>query len=601
MVKRTRYKKDTYSNGFENKTDLENNTTEANETRGSAVGDVDVESYSKPVNEKVPVLEEDPSPRKKKNLKAKINFKPVMETIPEELSQVPFPEVLFGEESIKEPEESMAEGFALGDFINKTPVLEDFILDLDENPEPLGISALKEIFEKEFFPVPVPDKEPGPEPLIEREHDPEGSEEGTDALEVLDVPAEEPENLSENLAVCDVPPEEKQESEKQEPEVVRAFKESTAHIGYDPMEFASIQAMGSVKGFAPLGMFFILMDVLNGKEEGLIRVNRLANALKIGKPAMLTQLDHLEQAGLIRTVSSSQRGRHVELLVPNLIAGRQPEGISRETQERSQTQVLNALPLDAPKNFTLEKLKALQKYLSDREIRLVSLPDESTLDPRLSQIAAFLGKYLAYVQPFYFRLKGTLNTAEEIHFSLLGSQGRDVTHTLNFCKMLKEVGFLEHFSYRRSPHYKIVARLKRTPAAINFLSGGWLEHHIRDKVVAILTTHPSTLEMPYAFMKNPKIILPGNENFEFDFLLMVGDKVFWIEAKTGEYMDYIAKYARVSKLLELNRNSSLLVLVDIPKPDANISARYGLSCCSVDEFPEVFRLALIRELGRSRS
>ena len=96
------------------------------------------------------------------------------------------------------------------------------------------------------------------------------------------------------------------------------------------------------------------------------------------------------------------------------------------------------------------------------------------------------------------------------------------------------------------------------------------------------------------------IVLPGDEDFEFDFLLLIGSSVFWIEAKTGEYMDYIAKYARVSKLLNLSRNSNLLVLVDAPKPDANISARYGISCCSVDEFPEVFRLAMVRELARSR-
>jgi hypothetical protein len=101
-------------------------------------------------------------------------------------------------------------------------------------------------------------------------------------------------------------------------------------------------------------------------------------------------------------------------------------------------------------------------------------------------------------------------------------------------------------------------------------------------------------------MKNPNIILPGNENFEFDFLLMVGDNIFWIEAKTGEYMEYVAKYSRVAKLMGLNRNSNMLVLVDTPKPDDNISARYDMSCCSVDEFPEVFRMSLVRELDRTQ-
>jgi hypothetical protein len=262
--------------------------------------------------------------------------------------------------------------------------------------------------------------------------------------------------------------------------------------------------------------------------------------------------------------------------------------------------VPEVLPQGAPRNFSLQKLKELGNFLAEHGVQIVSLPDESGLDPRLPPLAAFLGKYLSYVQAFYSRLKATLNTAEEVHFSLLGVQGRDVTHILNFCKMLKDVGFLASFSYRRAPYYTVVARLARTPAAINFLSGGWLEHYIRDKVVSIVTTHPATMDTPYAFMKNPRIVLPGDEDFEFDFLMLIGNSVFWIEAKTGEYMDYIAKYSRVSKLLGLNRNSNLLVLVDTPKPDANISARYGISCCSVDEFSEVFRLAMVRELARSK-
>ncbi|MDR2174786.1 MAG: MarR family transcriptional regulator [Synergistaceae bacterium] len=353
--------------------------------------------------------------------------------------------------------------------------------------------------------------------------------------------------------------------------------------------------MASLKGFAPLGMLFILMDVLNGAEEGLIRVNRLAKALSIGKPAMLAQLENLERAGLIRTTSSSQQGRHIELLIPNRV-------ICESSLERNAgAQIVSGiLPQGMPQNFSLQKMKELQNFLTEHGVQLVALPDESGLDPRLSQIAAFLGKYLSCVQPFYTRLKATLNVGEEIQFPLLGFQGRDVTHTLNFCKMLKNIGFLAAFTYRRAPHYTIVARLARTPAAINFLSGGWLEHYIRDKVVSIVTTHPSTLDTPFAFMKNPRIVLPGDEDFEFDFLMLIGSSVFWIEAKTGEYMDYLAKYSRVSKLLNLNRNSNLLVLVDAPKPDANISARYGISCCSVDEFPEVFRLAMVRELARAK-
>lgn len=377
-------------------------------------------------------------------------------------------------------------------------------------------------------------------------------------------------------------------------------KRSERKKHYDPLLNKTVQLMSSLKGFAPLGMLFVLMDVLRGCEEGIIHVNQLAKALDISKPSMLAQLENLEAAGLIRTLSSSRIGRHIELICSNIVqvqaeinsAPSFPSVISRNfavTSDMSQA--------EAPGNFSFKKLEFLTQYLNQRGVQVVSTPDESDMDPRLAQTSAFMGKYLEYIRPFYAKLKSTLNRGEEFSYSLNGFGGRDVTHTLNFCKMLHEVECLASYVYKKSPQCRIIAKVNRTPAAINFLSGGWLEHFIRDRIISTLTTHPATLELPYAFMKNPRIILPGEEDFELDFLLTVGGKIFWIEAKTGEYMDFLAKYSRVSKLLGLNRNTSMMVSVDSLTPNENLTARFDLSCCNIDEFANVFRLNLVRELS----
>ena len=387
---------------------------------------------------------------------------------------------------------------------------------------------------------------------------------------------------------------------KPEPESEPARRGRRKKNPYSPLEYGSVQLMSSLRGFAPLGMLFVLMDILKGREEGLIHINQLAQSLSIGKPSLLAQLENLEAAGLIRTLSSSRMGRHVELLAPN-----QVRSMNQEPEEVPLFSGALPVPLggggegegkEAGGQFSVAKLEGLARYLQRRGVEIVSIPDETDLDPRVSQIAAFLGKYLSYILPFYETLKATLNEGSEFTYSLAGLNGRDVTHTLNFCRMLQEVGFLASYAYRRAPHCKIVARVNRTPTAINFLTGGWLEHYIRDKVVSILTTHPATLDLPYAFMKNPRIILPGEEDFELDLLLSVGERIFWIEAKTGEYLDFLPKYSRVSKVLGLNRNTSMLVSVGELAPGDNLSARYELSCCNLDEFADVFRINLVREL-----
>ena len=367
---------------------------------------------------------------------------------------------------------------------------------------------------------------------------------------------------------------------------------------YLSLDYGSVQMMSSLRGFAPLGMLFVLMDVLRGQEEGLIHINQLAQSLSIGKPSLLAQLENLEAAGLIRTLSSSRMGRHVELLSPNLVrsAGGGDGGAESSPFAGLLPVPPSAYGEEAGGQFSAAKLEGLARYLQRHGVEIVHIPDESNLDPRISQIAGFLGKYLSYVLPFYETLKATLNEGAEFTYSLAGLNGRDVTHTLNLCRMLREVDFLASYAYRRAPHYKIVARVNRTPTAINFLTGGWLEHFIRDKVVSILTTHPATLDLPYAFMKNPCIILPGGEDFELDLLLSVGERIFWIEAKTGEYMEFLPKYSRVSKVLGLDRNTSMLVSVGALAPADNLSARYELSCCNLDEFADVFRINLVREL-----
>ena len=363
---------------------------------------------------------------------------------------------------------------------------------------------------------------------------------------------------------------------------------------YSPTEFSSVEMMSSLRGFTPLGTLFVLMDVLKGHEEGLLHVNQLAQALGIGKPSLLAQLDNLEAAGLMRTISSSRAGRHIELLTPNLLPHPDlsvfPVGASGD---------LLAPTANAPERggqFSQKRLDLLYKYLKDHRVEVTSIPDEGHLPREVPQIATFLGKYLVYVRPFYEMMKATLNDCREFRYSLAKLPSRDITHTLNFCHMLSAAKFLSSFTYRRAPQYSIVAQVNRTPAAINFLTGGWLEHYIRDKVISILTTHPATVSLPYAFMKNPNIILPTGENFELDFLLSVGDKIFWIEAKTGEYENYLAKYSRVSRVLGLTRSTSMLVSVEPLPAEDNLTVRYSLSCCNLDEFPDVFRINLVREL-----
>ena len=61
-------------------------------------------------------------------------------------------------------------------------------------------------------------------------------------------------------------------------------------------------------------------------------------------------------------------------------------------------------------------------------------------------------------------------------------------------------------------------------------------------------------------MKNPRIVLPGGEDFELDLLLSVGERIFWIEAKTGESRSFCGVTLRF-KENQLNRFRFFVLLL----------------------------------------
>ena len=390
--------------------------------------------------------------------------------------------------------------------------------------------------------------------------------------------------------------------------------------------FETVNIMSCCKlNFAPMGMLFVLMDALRGHEEGFVSITQLAEALNMDRKSILNHLDTLESFGLVRTVSETElnnankfnrfkflndladvrRGsyRHIELLTRNLIklderetgaAGLPYLGRLRNYEALKAAESESSVEIGG--KFSQERLKFLINYLSCSGVELSYFSDNSVNDSNLLEAASYLGKYLNFLKNFYLTVKSTLNDCSEFSYSLLKLPAQNVSHIMHLCKLLKESGLFAACEYQKAPRSRIVARVSKMTGAVNFLSGGWLEYYVRDKIISIITTHPATLSMPYAFLKNARGMLPNGSNCEFDFLLCIGEKIFWIEAKTGGYVNFLQRYSRIAKLLNLNRLSSMLVCAEHLDEAKNLTAEYNISCCAVDEFPDVFRLNLVREL-----
>jgi hypothetical protein len=57
--------------------------------------------------------------------------------------------------------------------------------------------------------------------------------------------------------------------------------------------------------------------------------------------------------------------------------------------------------------------------------------------------------------------------------------------------------------------------------------------------------------------------LPNGDNFELNILAAIGPHIFWIEAKSGNYQQHVAKYSRFARLLGLDFDHAFIVLTDV--------------------------------------
>jgi len=200
-------------------------------------------------------------------------------------------------------------------------------------------------------------------------------------------------------------------------------------------------------------------------------------------------------------------------------------------------------------------------------------------------LAKFLGEHYDALKELLSRIKSSMQRGDVIALTLKDYSQKDVSDACQFCTRLHEIAFLEQYKYFRSPQYLIRAKTTTLPTAQNFFSGKWLERYVLQAVQSAVNTVAIELgrEVEFAYLLNPQIILPNGNDFELDLLFHVDGIFFWIEAKTGDYQQHISKYSKISKMLGLNYEHSIMVLTDIlaERAEALTSlfsmAVYGLS------------------------
>lgn len=228
---------------------------------------------------------------------------------------------------------------------------------------------------------------------------------------------------------------------------------------------------------------------------------------------------------------------------------------------------------------------AIEKFLSSKNIKIKVVPPEDAADAVINSLADFLGNHYDALSELLGKIKRNMQRGGFITLSIKDYTQKDISDICQFCTRLHEIAFLEQYKYFKSPQFLIKAKTTTLPAAQNFFSGKWLERFVLLTVQKSVNTVSREIgrELDFSYLINPQIILPNGNDFELDLIFHVNGAYYWVEAKTGDYQQHISKYSKMSKLIGLDYQHSIMVLTDIQPEKTNALTSlfsmtvYGLS------------------------
>jgi hypothetical protein len=226
----------------------------------------------------------------------------------------------------------------------------------------------------------------------------------------------------------------------------------------------------------------------------------------------------------------------------------------------------------------------LEPFLNSRGIQIKARPADDAADQVIDSLSLYLGERYDALSGLLGKIKRAMQTGMPITESLKGRPQQDVSSACQFCTRLHEVAFLEQYQYFRSPTYIIKAKTTTLPKAQRFFGGQWLERFILQKVKAVYAQVASEItgELGFEYLINPQISLPNGDDFELDILVAMGRYVYWIEAKSGDYQQHIAKYSKFARLLGLDFDHSFMVLTDVPDDRCDaLSSLFSMTVCTL--------------------
>jgi len=246
---------------------------------------------------------------------------------------------------------------------------------------------------------------------------------------------------------------------------------------------------------------------------------------------------------------------------------------------------IDDVPRDKDGTATVD-ISKIESFLNSKNIKIKSIA-VGEKEGKLDQIATFMGSRYSSIKRFYGTIKSNMNSGSSFSLNLRDEPPQVISSTCQVAKELHGIAFLEEYRYFKAPRCLLVARPSRSPQALNFLAGNWLERYVRGTLIRLVAAH--TKKISFSYVANAQVTLSNRADFEMDLFFHINDKFYWVESKTGGYQDKIRKYSGIADELGLQGSQAFIVLTDVSQDTkSSLSSLYHLSVIGVDEVESTF-------------
>ena len=225
----------------------------------------------------------------------------------------------------------------------------------------------------------------------------------------------------------------------------------------------------------------------------------------------------------------------------------------------------------------------IKEHLEKQGVTISEVPEETEAHTTMAEIALYMGEKHELIQPVYKQIKKHLDASKTPNFNLkLADETQDcISCCCQFCDKLHKLAMLKQYTYLKSPRYEVYAAVNQTPEIINFMTGHWLELYA-SKIIEKMC---NAAGIKYEIVCNSQVKLSNGDSWEIDVLLYVNKKIYWIEAKTGNYQLYITKYKNMRKTLNIDKENSILLLSAVDEEIANsLTNMHEIKVCTINMF-----------------